>query len=112
MLYVFFVIACLFSNYMIAMQNDNVRLIENQANEVVNSKDHREIAKEIGWDKEGYIVVGDNGFMIPLSALYVAVPIGNDGGFMSLPHKQATSIVKDIEKREMKKNNSMFVNNK
>jgi hypothetical protein len=88
MVYVFFVIACLCSNYMIAMQPD-----KQQGSSIITDKEskNREALKKDMSDE-----------------IYVGVPCmdANDQvvGFMSLPISQARPINEAINKRLAEKN--------
>jgi len=86
MLYIFFVIACVFSSYMVASEQpwldtkQNKEYYDKLLDERI--KDPVQRAKY----NDGYVVLDVGGqYIIPVSELEVAVPVGNDGCFMSFP---------------------------
>jgi len=108
MLYAFFVIACLCSNYMVAMQNEQQRKAAKMYYDKIISdriKDDKERAKY----EEGYIIVADN-VIIPYSEISVMVPIGKDGCFMSFPINHP--IHEELKQQTIEKNNSTLVTSK
>lgn len=110
MLYVFFVVACLCSNYMVAMNKEQQERADQRiyCDKLISEiKDDKERAQY----KDGYIVL-DNAFIVPSSEFYIAVPIGKDGCFMSLPYSQAMPILEDIKNKEEMKNNNQLVMSK
>ena len=109
MLYAFFVVACLCSNYMIAMQNEVS--LKNKDNEISSQeKILHNFAKKRGYDKEGYIIMGENAMLLPFSEIQIMVPVGKDGCFMSFPINHP--IHEELKKQAIEKNNNNLVMSK
>ena len=105
MLYIFFAIACVCSNYMIASEKQDKTDNKAYWDKILDDrvKDPAERAKYA----EGYVVVGEGRgkFAIPISEVPVMVPVGSDGCFMSFPYPQAMSMLATMEKNKQEMEN-------
>lgn len=94
MLYIFFAIACVCSNYMIASEKEQQDKVIRKAqyDKIISDKikDDKERAKY----NEGYIVISD-GHIIPYPEIHL--PIGNENCFMSFPIEQYNKIMIEAE---------------
>lgn len=84
MLHIIFALACLCSHYAVASEKE-------QSDKIAKKAYYDKLISEIKDEKvradyeKGYIVLGegDDIHIIPYSEIYLPVPIGNEGNFMS-----------------------------
>ena len=98
MLYMFLIVGCLYSNYMVASEKPLLDTTQNKEcyDKILDErvKDSKQRAKY----NDGYLVMSFG--IMPISEVYVMMPAGNKGCFISVSYRQAVEIQAALDKHK------------